>query len=82
MLKLGEIHQGNTFLAPTHFEISSRENIDLNLPIAVRKGVRFCTQHPIGKFVSYDRLSPNHRAFVTTLKYQGTYKRHYKTQSG
>ena len=67
MSKLREIHQGNTFPTPTHSEISSQENIDLNLPIAVRKGVRSCTQHPTGKQVSYDRLSPNHRAFVVAL---------------
>ena len=85
MSKPKEIHQGNTFPAPTHSEISSLEIIDLDLPIAVRKGVRSCTQHPIRKFVSYDILSLNYRAFVqylTTFKYQGIYKRHYKTQSG
>ena len=33
-------------------------NDNLDIPIATRKGVRSCTQHPISKFVSYGRLSP------------------------
>ncbi|CAL5366916.1 unnamed protein product [Camellia sinensis] len=40
---------------------------DLSLPIALRKGVRACTQHPISKFVSYDSLSSTYRAFVSSL---------------
>ncbi|EXC32791.1 DNA polymerase theta [Morus notabilis] len=39
----------------------------LDIPIAHRKGVRTCTQHPISKFVSYDSLSPCFRAFTTKL---------------
>ena len=62
-----ETHQGNILSDPTNSEDSSQEFFDLNLPIAMRKGVRSCTQHPIGKFVSYDRLSPNFRAFVAAL---------------
>ena len=40
---------------------------DLNIPIATRKGVRSCTQLPISKFVSYSRLSPSYKAFVSKL---------------
>lgn len=40
---------------------------DLDVPIATRKGVRSCTQHPISKFVSYSRLSPSHNVFVSKL---------------
>ena len=29
---------------------------DLDLPIAIWKGVRSCTQHPISNFVSYSKL--------------------------
>ena len=36
-------------------------------PIALRKGVRSCTQHPISKFVSYDNLSPSFCAFTRNL---------------
>ena len=31
---------------------------DLDVPIALRKGIRSCTQHPISNYVSYDHLSP------------------------
>ena len=41
------------------------EQGDLDLPIALRKGVRSCTQHPISHYVSYDCLSLVARAFVT-----------------
>ena len=40
---------------------------DLDLPIAVRKVVRSCTQHHIAQFISYHRLSPNHKSFLTFL---------------
>lgn len=43
---------------------------DLNqdeLPIAHRKSVRSCTQHPISHYCSYSRLSTSHRAFTTKL---------------
>ena len=38
-----------------------------DLLIAVRKGVRLCTQHPIARFVSYEFLSLAYRAFVSSL---------------
>ena len=37
------------------------------MPIALRKGIRTCTNHPISRFVSYDRLSPSYHAFVSVL---------------
>ena len=40
---------------------------ELDLPIAHRKGVRSCTQHPLSNFVSYDSLSPSYRAFVLSI---------------
>ena len=40
---------------------------DLYLPIAYRKGVRECTKHPINRYVSYSRLSPNYKAFLADL---------------
>lgn len=43
------------------------ESSDLDLPIALRKATRKCTQHPISKFVSYHRLSTQHKAFITAL---------------
>ena len=46
---------------------SELENDILNMPIACRKGVRSCTQHPIGNFISYDKLSPTFRAFTSNI---------------
>lgn len=42
---------------------------DLDILIAIEKGVRSCTQHPIGNFVSYDKLSSQYQAFVTNLSH-------------
>ena len=38
-----------------------------DLPIALRKGPRTCTQHPLAHFVSYHRLSPCFHSFVCAL---------------
>ncbi|RVW99259.1 Retrovirus-related Pol polyprotein from transposon RE2 [Vitis vinifera] len=40
---------------------------DSTLPIALRKGVRRCTDHPIRNYVTYEGLSPSYRAFATSL---------------
>ncbi|KAL0560174.1 hypothetical protein IC582_000571 [Cucumis melo] len=39
----------------------------LDIPIALRKGTRSCTKHPICNYVSYDNLSPQFRAFTVSL---------------
>lgn len=39
-----------------------------DLPIALRKGVRSCIQHPIHKYVSYQALSPSYKGFVANLE--------------
>ncbi|RVX11422.1 Retrovirus-related Pol polyprotein from transposon TNT 1-94 [Vitis vinifera] len=52
---------------------------DSTLPIALRKGVRRCTDHPIGNYVTYEGLSPSYRAFATSLddtQVPTQYKRH------
>lgn len=41
--------------------------LDSDIPIALRKGVRSCTQHPISQFVSYSNLSPFFRAFTSNI---------------
>ena len=56
--------------APIHSSPLSADLVpldDLHLPIALRKGTRSCTIHPISKFVSYDRLSPPYHAFALSL---------------
>uniref|UniRef100_A0A2N9FSY0 Integrase catalytic domain-containing protein n=1 Tax=Fagus sylvatica TaxID=28930 RepID=A0A2N9FSY0_FAGSY len=40
---------------------------DLDLPIAIRKGKRTCTEHPISNRVSFDHLSPSFKAFSLSL---------------
>ena len=40
---------------------------DLNVPIALQKGTRTCTKHPIANFLSYHKLSENHRAFTSKI---------------
>ncbi|TYK24437.1 reverse transcriptase [Cucumis melo var. makuwa] len=39
----------------------------LDIPIALRKGTRSCTKHPICNYVSYNNLSPQFRAFTSSL---------------
>lgn len=59
-----EIHSGEV---DSTFEYRTPSIDDVDIPIALWKGVRSCTFHPIGNFVNYDRLSSSYRAFVTTL---------------
>ena len=41
--------------------------LNLDVPIAFRKSVRSCTQHPIAMFVSYHRLNSSFKAFTTNF---------------
>ena len=40
------------------------QDLDLDLPIALRKGTRAYTKHIIAKYISYKNLSDNYRAFI------------------
>ena len=40
---------------------------DLYWPIALRKGTRKCTQHPISNFTSLHHLSSTYRGFITQM---------------
>ena len=40
------------------------QDLDLDLPIALRKGTRAYTKHLIAKYISYNNLSDNYRAFI------------------
>ena len=44
--------------------IVSAQDLDLDLPSALRKGTRACTKHPISKYISYSNFSDNYRAFI------------------
>ena len=46
----------------------------LDIPIAIRKGVRNCTKYPIAKYLSYQRLSRKYKAF--TYSFLELYKKH------
>ena len=45
-------------LSPSADSPPPQSTSDLDLPIAIRKGKRTCTDHPISNFVSFDHLSP------------------------
>ncbi|RVW62074.1 Copia protein [Vitis vinifera] len=48
----------------------SIDNLDLDLPIAVRKGTRECTNrplYPLSHYVSLKHLSPAHKNFIVSL---------------
>ncbi|RDX90543.1 hypothetical protein CR513_27580, partial [Mucuna pruriens] len=45
------------FVYPDPKPTSKLEFDDSNLSIAIRKGVRSCTQHPLSKYVSYENFS-------------------------
>jgi len=75
-----QVHSGKDNLDIT---IPTMENLEV--PIALRKGVRTCTNHPISKFVSYAKLSPSYKAFVSTLdsmQVPNTIRRLSNTQNG
>ena len=42
---------------------------DLDILIALKKGTRSCTMHPISKYVWYHRSSNSFRAFTTSMSY-------------
>lgn len=43
------------------------QQVEANVPIALRKGVRSCTKHPMNNFVNYEHLSSSMRALVSNL---------------
>ena len=56
-------------LSITTSSLPINEFSDLNVPIAIRKGVRTCTKHPIAKYLSYQRLSEKHRIFTCNISH-------------
>ena len=50
-----------------YFENTIKYDPSRDLPIALRKGTRSCTKHSISNYVSYENLSPQFRAFTTSL---------------
>ena len=53
-------------LSPSsHSTLPNVSNLDI--PIAQRKGTRQCTKYPIANYLSYHRLSDNHKAFTSKI---------------
>ena len=55
---------------PGETSIDSTGNLDLDLPIVVRKGTRECTNrplYPLSHYVSLKHLSPSHKNFIVSL---------------
>ena len=46
---------------------TNTSNNDLDWPIALRKGIRTCTKHPLHLFLSNSRLLSPHKTFLTSL---------------
>lgn len=40
---------------------------DLDVPIAIRKGIRTCTKYSITNYISYAKLSISHKALTTRV---------------
>ena len=48
-------------------ESNIQKPYDLDIPIAFRKEKRSCTNYPIANYLSYDRLSPKHKAYTSKV---------------
>lgn len=64
------VHVQETKLPPRS-EVSSSIEIsptilDLDQPIAIRKGVKKCKQHPISHFIFLEKLSPSQKSSYST----------------
>ncbi|XP_073132836.1 uncharacterized protein [Henckelia pumila] len=48
-------------------ELQNISSPNLDIPIALRKGTRSCTQHPVAKYVAYGHLSASIQALISNL---------------
>ena len=51
--------------------LQQQNDSDLDIPIAVRKGISSCTKYPISNYLSYNNLSSSYRALsekITTAE--------------
>ncbi|KAE8670892.1 APO protein 3 [Hibiscus syriacus] len=73
-----EISQPNICQEPDSYPVAAETEgndgyqeattVDIDdFPIAIRKGVRKCTAHPINKYVAYGKLQSNFRAFTVSI---------------
>ena len=63
------VSESDQSIVPTN-QVVNNDNIsiDLDLPIAQRKGKRSCTNHPLSKNLPYGKLSQKHFSFVSKRK--------------
>lgn len=61
------ISEPNTGKSSSSKSNNQDESSEINIPIALQKGVRSCTKHPLSKFVSYSNLSSSFAAFTSQL---------------
>ena len=54
--------RGDCNFLPSPFHPS---DMDLDIPISFRKGVRTCSRHPLSNFLPFHRLNPKYEAFTT-----------------
>ena len=54
-------------IAPKPAPVVPTQNHDIDLPIALEKGTQACTKHDTVKYISYNKLSNNYRAFTTNI---------------
>ena len=63
----GECSDNPADQTPASNPSSNTKLDDVDIPIALRKGTRMCTKHPISKFLSYAHLSKSMQCLVTNL---------------
>ena len=61
ILSSAPISDSNPMVSPKN-KISN-----LGIPIPIIKGTRTCTKYPIAKYISYQKLYNNHRAFISNI---------------
>ena len=68
---------------PEHQNLPSPRELDL--PIALRKGIRSCTQHPLANYMTFEKLSGAFRVMTEKSEAEKSLpisKKHLKIQNG
>ncbi|KAJ4723440.1 Retrovirus-related Pol polyprotein from transposon TNT 1-94 [Melia azedarach] len=61
------LDKGNISNSSSSNSLDSKIKTNLDIPIAIRKGVRTSTRYPLAHFISYHRLGHTFQAFTTSL---------------
>ena len=65
--KLSNPNISSENVAARDVEAQNRLEDDLGITIALRKGIKSCTKHPISNHLGYSRLSPYYKPFTVSL---------------